>query len=173
MKAPALFSASDATARSSLFNTVMAKKKKNHSYLPKDREDAAAEAKKRKEAAFKRNRKYIWPLILNTVAFYGIYAVLNNTPACTVVMWLYFALLIGFAAAYVIYNQGFFRNNLTPEQLPSSMSDEEKQAFIDEGKRRSEKSKWMITIIFPLVMTFIIDIVILFMPEPLIEMLGI
>lgn len=128
--------------------------------------------KEKKDAAYKKNRKYLIPLALNTVLFYGVYGVLSNTPACTAVMWIYAVALLGFALAYVIYNHGFYKKNITPEMLPSSMSDEEKQAFIDDGKRRIEKSKWMITIIFPLVVTFMIDMVILFMVEPIIKTMG-
>lgn len=151
----------------------MKKKKKSYTYLSAEKEDLAAEARERKKKAFEKNKKYLLPLLMNTVLFYGVYAVLINTPVCTAVMWTYFALLLGFSVAYIIYNQGFFRKNLTTEQLPSGMSDQEKREFLDEGKRRMDKSKWMITVIFPLVMTFVIDMVILFMLEPLMQTLGI
>ena len=143
------------------------KNRRSYAYLSPKKEDAAAAARERKKAAFQKNKKYLLPLLLNTVLFYALYAVLSNTSACMIVLWAYFILLIGFSMAYIIYNHGFYRKNLTPEMLPDSMSDEEKQAFIDEGKARMDKSKWMITIIFPLVMTFIFDIIILFMIEPL------
>jgi len=89
------------------------------------------------------------------------------------VLWVYFALTLGFSIAYIVYNRGFSRKNLTLDMLPDTMSDAEKQAFIDDGNERLDKSKWMITIIFPLIMTFMIDIVVLFMMEPLIDALGI
>ena len=161
------------TRRRDTYNlTVMKKKKKGFTYLSKEKEDLSAKARERKKEAFQKNKKYLFPLLMNTVLFYGVYAVLNNTPACTAVMWTYFALLLGFSVAYIVYNQGFFRKNLTPDQLPSGMSDQEKQDFLDEGKRRMDKSKWMITVIFPLVMTFVIDMAILFVLEPLMQTLG-
>lgn len=149
------------------------KKKNNRALLSPEKEESAAAARARHQAAFKRNKRYLLPLLANTLLFYGAYAVLSETPVCTAVLWIYFALLIGFSAAYVIYNQGFYRKNITPDMLPDTMTAEEKQAAIDEGKTRLEKSKWMITIIFPLVMTFILDILILFMIEPIIDALGI
>ena len=151
----------------------MSKKKINSHHLhSKKKEEAALEEKERKKASFERNKKYLLPLLLNTVLFYGVYAVLCNTPAYLAVLWIYFAALLGFSAAYVIYNRGFFRKNLTVEMLPDTMSLEEKEAFLNDVKHRADSSKWMITIIFPLVMTFMIDIVILFMLEPFMESLG-
>ena len=149
------------------------KKKKRPGVLSPEKESISAAARERKKAAFQKNKRYILPLLLNTVLFYAVYSILCNTPACTVVMWVYFALLVGFAVAYIVYNQGFYRKDLTADMLPDTMSEEEKKAFIDEGIRRGERSKWMITIIFPLVMTFIIDIMILFMIEPLLTSLGV
>ena len=148
------------------------KKKRNYSDFLNRQKELSPTERERKNAAFKKNKRFIFPLIINTVIFYTVYAIFSNTQFYSVTLWTYFALLLGFSAAYVIYNQGFYRKNITPEQLPSSMTDEEKQVFIDEGKSRMERSKWMITIIFPLVITFLIDMVILFMIEPLIESLG-
>jgi len=154
----------------------MSKQKKNNNYrsfLSKEKEDKATAARERKKAAFSKNKKYLFPLLVNTVLFYGVYAILSSTPACEIVLWVYFALTLGFSIAYIVYNRGFSRKNLTLDMLPDTMSDAEKQAFIDDGNERLDKSKWMITIIFPLIMTFMIDIVVLFMMEPLIDALGI
>ena len=150
------------------------KKKKNRDFLADRREGVTAEERERKREAFKKNRIYLIPLVLNTVIFYALYAVLSNISAlsCTIVLWVYAAALMGFSLAYIIYNRGLSRKNITIDMLPDTMSLDEKQAYLDEIVRRSDKSKWMITIIFPLVMTFLIDTVILYMAEPLIEKLG-
>ena len=151
----------------------MSKKKINsHAYHSKNKADRAVEEKDRKKASFEKNKKYLLPLLLNTVLFYAVYAVLSNTPLCNIVLWVYFAALTGFAIAYVIYNRGFSHRNITVDMLSDTMTAEEKQRFLDDIKERAQKSKWMITIIFPLVMTFMIDIVILFMIEPFMETLG-
>ena len=146
------------------------RKKKKHQKPAEISE--AAEKKARRDAAFKRNRRYILPLILNTIVFFGLYSFLVDvSPSVMMVtLWVYFALTAGFCFAYVIYNRGFSRMNLTPDMLPDSMSTEEKAAFIEDGKDRIEKSKWMITIIFPLLMTFILDIVYMYIIEPMFEL---
>lgn len=150
----------------------MPKGRKNKKHQKPAEISEAAEKKARRDAAFKKNRRYILPLILNTIVSFGLYSYLVDvSPSVMMVtLWVYFALTAGFCFAYVIYNRGFSRMNLTPDMLPDSMSTEEKAAFIEDGKDRIEKSKWMITIIFPLLMTFILDIVYMYIIEPMFEL---
>ena len=125
----------------------------------------------KKSESFKKNKKYLLPLILNTVLFFGLYSILVNISETVMMatLWTYFALTLGFSAAYVIYNRGFSRMNVTPDMLPSSMSAEEKEAFINDGKMRLEKSKWMLTIIFPLLVTFILDSLNIYILDPIVN----
>ena len=67
--------------------------------------------------------------------------------------------------AYLIYNRFLYRKGVTHEDLPDTMTYEEKQAFIDDGNARLKKSKWMMLIILPLVVTFLIDTFDLFILE--------
>ena len=78
-------------------------------------------------------------------------------------MALYTALLLGFLLAYLIYNRFLYRKGLTEEDLPDSMTPEQKQAFLEDGRTRLKKSKWMMLIILPLVLTFLFDAVDLFL----------
>ena len=120
-----------------------------------------------------KNKKYILPLIVNTLISLTVYWYLMEKPYFMVVLWVYFALTIGVTAAYIIYNRGFSRRNVTPEMLPDTMTLEEKTEFIADGERRLEKSKWLITVIFPLMMTFCLDVFYIFVVEPLLAGLGI
>ena len=72
-------------------------------------------------------------------------------------MLVYMLLLLGFTLAYLIYNRFFYREGLEREQLSPEWSEEEKDAFLEDAKRRKERSSWMLLIIFPLVVTFMID----------------
>ncbi len=116
-----------------------------------------------------KNVRYLFLLILNTVLFFAVYKVLlfyaertDETFYSFVVMVLYMALLLGFVLGYLIYNRFLYRKNLTKEDLSPDMSDEEKEAFLADGRERLAKSKWMMLIIFPLVFTFLMDAVDLF-----------
>lgn len=120
-----------------------------------------------------KNARRIFLVALNTVLFYMVYRTLlyyaemtDETVWSALVMALYGALLLGFVLAYLIYNRFLYRRGVTAEQLPDTMTDEEKQAFIEDGKARLEKSKWMMVVILPLVLVFLLDAVQLFIWEP-------
>lgn len=118
--------------------------------------------------------RYVLPLCINTVLFFAVYRVLlfyaemtEETFYSFLVMVLYMALLLGFVLAYIIYNRFFYRKGVTPEQLPDEWSEAKKQEFIEDAIRRTERSRWMLTVIFPLVVTFFIDTVDLFIIDTL------
>lgn len=121
-----------------------------------------------------KNTRYLMLLCVNTVLFFAIYRVLLSYGELTdqtfysfVTMVLYMALLFGFTLAYLIYNRFFYRKGVTHEQLPKDWSAEKKQAFLADGVRREERSRWMLTVIFPLVVTFFVDAVDLFILDTL------
>ena len=111
-----------------------------------------------------KNLRYLLFLALNTILFFGVYRVLlhyaelaNDAVYSFYIMVLYMVLLVGFVLAYLIYNRFLYRKNLTPDDLPDTMSAEEKQAFLEDGKKRLEKSKWMMLFIFPLALVLLLD----------------
>ena len=117
----------------------------------------------------KKNTRYLALLIVNTVLFFSLYRILLNfaemsqqTFPSFVVMVVYMALLLGFVLAYLIYNRFFYREGITVEQLSPLWSEEQKNDFIEDAKRRKARSKWMLLIIFPLVVTFMVDAIDLF-----------
>ena len=121
----------------------------------------------------KRTLRYMILLVLNTVLLFGLYRALlyyaeltDETFWSFVVFITYAVLLLGFSAAYFIYNRFFYRKNLTPEQLPDDWSPVQKEAFLEDGRRRMEKSRWMLLIILPLLLTFLFDTIDLFIIDP-------
>lgn len=119
-----------------------------------------------------KNKKYLLLLVVNTLVLMSLYMYLVKTPYMMTVLWVYLALTIGFSSAYIIYNRGFSRKGVTPDMLPDTMTEAEKEEFIADGERRMEKSKWMLTVIFPLVMTFCLDLFVLYILEPLFTNFG-
>lgn len=120
--------------------------------------------------------RYLVFLVLNTVLFFTVYRVLlyyaettNETFASFVVMILYLALLLGFTLGYLIYNRFLYRKGLTREDLPYDWDEERKAEFLADGERRLKKSKWIMLIIFPLILTFLIDTIDLFIIDPFIR----
>ena len=116
-----------------------------------------------------RKKRHVVMLCLNTVLFFVLYRVLLFYADMTgesfysfLVMVLYMALLLGFTLAYIIYNRCFYRRGVTVEELPEDWSEEKKREFMEDDLRRADRSRWMLTVIFPLVVTFFIDTVDLF-----------
>ncbi len=117
----------------------------------------------------KKGIRHLILLAVNTVLFFAVYRLLltyaemsQQTLASFLVLTLYTALFLGFLLGYLIYNRFLYRKGLSPEDLPADWSEEKKTDFLADGARRLEKSKWMMTIIFPLALTFMIDAIDLF-----------
>ena len=120
------------------------------------------------------NRRNLILLAVNTLLCFVLYRTLlfyadltDKTFGAFLVMVLYTALLLGFTLAYLIYNRFLWRKGLTAEQLPADWSAERKCAFLADGERRLRRSKWMMLIIIPLLFTFLMDTLELFILEPL------
>lgn len=136
------------------------KKSNKNTSLPENGEE------RDKVRAARKTLLYLLLVIVNTVIFYTVYAMLAGGDAgylvSQIVLWTYFAALIGFFSAYIIYNKGFTMVNRTPDSFPEDWSYEKMCAVTAEGERRKKKSKWMLLIIIPLLFTFMFDMVDLF-----------
>ena len=105
-------------------------------------------------------RKLLLILLLNTILFAAVYFTVAQYFAY--IQAVYLAIAGGFALGYLFYNRGFSRRGVTPEQLPDTMTNEEKSVWIAEGKERLRKSRWVLTILLPLLLTFLMDLFYLF-----------
>ena len=104
-----------------------------------------------------------WLLLLligNSILFSVAYFVLATIFPVYIV---YLAVGVVLTLVFVIYNRGFVGKNLKPDQLPDTMSLEEKQKFIDDCAIRLHRSRWMITVIFPIILAFALDMIYLFL----------
>jgi Ca2+/Na+ antiporter len=108
------------------------------------------------------NWKLALIVVLNTIIIFGFYRLMLNFYYFEIVMGIYLALTAIFVFTYVIYNRGFTRRHITPDMLPDEWTEEQKNAYIADGVNRMQKSKWMLTVIFPLVLTFMFDCIELF-----------
>ena len=113
-------------------------------------------------------------LIVNTLLFFTVYRVLlyyaeltDDTYYSFMVMVLYLSVLLGFTVAYLIYNRFFYRHGLTRDRLCPDWSEAQKDAFLADAKRRFDRSRWMMLIIFPLLFTFFMETVDLFIIDPI------
>ena len=77
----------------------------------------------------------------------------------TGLFWVAFATLL---IIYVVYNRAFSRKNVTVDMLPSSWTKEAKEEYVEDGKRRLEKSKWMLAVIIPLMVPIALDALLIY-----------
>ena len=91
-----------------------------------------------------------------------VYRYFLTTPYFPTVLTVYMVTFTALILVYVIYNRGFSRRNLTKEMLNDTWSDEEKEAFLENGRTRLRRSKWMLLLIIAIGFTFAFDMLELF-----------
>lgn len=111
-------------------------------------------------------------LILNTMLAIAIYF------ACVALefiymMYIYLGLSALLLVIYVAYNRGFALRGVTPDMLPDTLTPDEKRSRIDEAARRMRDSRWMLTVIVPMIVAVLLDAVYLFLLQDLLWSLGV
>jgi hypothetical protein len=101
-------------------------------------------------------------LLLNTVILIALYYAIPTWTHFMYLPHIYILAGAGLGLYYVIYNRGFVGKNATPESLPDSMSPLEKQKYIEESRERMQKSKWVLTLLLPIIVTILIDMLYIF-----------
>ena len=101
-------------------------------------------------------------LIANSILFTALYFVCVHF-GFDYILPIYCVLGIILGLIFVIYNRGFAGKGVTAEMLPDTMSYVEKCAFIEDAKTRLHRSRWMLTLIFPIILAIAIDMMILFL----------
>ena len=101
---------------------------------------------------------YLIALIGNFVVFFLIYSVgVNHNALVTFI--IYGLVTAGFVFSYLIYNRGLSRLRVTPDMCPPEWPEDKKLEFVADGKRRLERSKWMLTVIIPLIAIYGYEVV--------------
>ena len=116
----------------------------------------------KKESGKKPDSKAVGMLILLvvvTMTVFAVYRFLLDFYYFEAVLIVYMVLATAFLLTYVIYNRGMSRKGVTPDMLPDEWSEEEKAAFIEDGKRKLERSRWLLIPIFAFFFTFAVDLI--------------
>ena len=147
----------------------MTKRDKNRIPMPWSGRNSQGEPDPQKQAEAK---KLMTMLLANSIIILTVYFLLNNLE-----FWPIFFIYMGVAAvlvvAYAIYNRGFVYKDATIEMLPQTLSVEERTAILEEAKARLRKSRWMLTLILPFLVAFMLDALYLFVLSDLFAMIGI
>ena len=130
-----------------------------------------------KKVLSKEARQRAYLLIVNTAILLFLYfgtmeseiviipaGIVSQPPVMlgAIVCIAYWAAFAGFLLAYIIYNRAFSRKGVTEDMLPPTWSIEKKREYIDSAKERLERSKWMLSVLIPLIVTIGVDAIYLF-----------
>lgn len=116
----------------------------------------------KRPAPLNRNARRLLAVLLCTIPavaiYYGLPLIGFRYPHI-----LYIAAGGVLALCYVIYNRGFATRGREAKDLSSEIPLAEREAMIADGRRRAERSTWMLYILLPVLFTLLIDTVILFL----------
>lgn len=107
-------------------------------------------------------KKLLFHLLINSAVLITLYFLIPSLVNFSYMPHIYLIVGAGLALYYVIYNRGFVGKNATPDMLPNSMTPVQKQAYIEESKKRFRDSRWVLTVIVPIILTFFADMLYLF-----------
>ena len=97
-------------------------------------------------------------LILSCILTFAVYRILLDV-IYEYALIAYMVILAGFLFAFLLYNRGMSRKGVSPDMLPDSWSMEQKEAFIQDGKERLRRSKWMLIVILAFTFTLAADFI--------------
>ena len=118
-----------------------------------------------KKALTPEKKKLATSLIVNSLLLLFVYygAMGLNVPIISYVVTIAYMLIFGgFLIAYIAYNRAFTRKGITVDMLPDTWSEEKKKEYVEDGERRMKKSRWMLSVIIPFLVTFIAEALLLF-----------
>ena len=131
-------------------------------------DDKAVELSSKSEEADKKSVKKKVIYLLATVGlaafFCSFYYCSLRVPGIffPVVMFSYMITLTVLMIVYIVYNRGFSRKGVTEEMLPPELTQEQKVEFIESGRVRLQRSKWILVFIIAILFTFIVEAFVLF-----------
>ncbi len=117
------------------------------------------------------NKRQIAAILIMTVLllviYYGCIALAGAFPGqldylVRGVMLVYMVAFAVLLIAYLLYNRAFVNKNVTVDMLPDEWDDEKKQAFVQANADRAQRSHWMLTLIIPFVVVFMVEAFYLF-----------
>ena len=133
--------------------------------IMKDRNNREPSQKKDFRSLSPEARNRVFLLVVNTAILTFIYfgSMGIGQPLLALIVNVgYWVILLALVAIYLIYNRGFTQKNILPEMLPDSWSHEEKAKYIADSNERYKNSKWMLTVIIPIMIPIALDAISLF-----------
>lgn len=115
-----------------------------------------------KEAVDAFNWKRALALLLSSAITMGLYFYLIRFSFWKVVVIGYVAIASVLIIAYFIINRAFTGSGVTYEMLPDTMTHKEKEAYLEDVADRERRSRPLLMVIFPVIVTLLVDLFRLF-----------
>ncbi len=135
--------------------------------------DSRPKSKPPKKPMSPEVKQRVWATVILTVILLIIWFVCmalgetrHDAGFAYAVMTVYFVIFAGVLIAYLAYNRAFVNKDVTVDMLPVEWSYDRKVSFVEDNRRRAEKSRWMVTVIIPFAVVFLIDALYLFIWDP-------
>ena len=87
---------------------------------------------------------------------------LQNPVILYVLLTVYCVAFAVILLVYLIYNRAFVNKDVTEDMLPMDWNADKRKAFVEDTRRRAEKSRWMLQLIIPFVVVFMAEALYLF-----------
>lgn len=136
---------------------------------PTDRQDRPTGKKLRKFTPDQKRQMaaILIMTVLLLVIYYGCIMLANAYPQrlsylVNGVMLVYMIAFAALLVIYLLYNRAFVNKDVTVDMLPDEWDDEKKQAFVDGNAERAKRSRWMLTLIIPFIVVFLVEAFYLF-----------
>jgi hypothetical protein len=115
------------------------------------------------EAVNAFNWKRALILVLSTAFAMGLYFFLMNIYSLwKFVVIAYVAVASVLIIAYFIINRAFTGSGVTYEMLPDTMTHDEKEEYLADVADREKRSRPLLLVIFPVIITLLVDLFRLF-----------
>ena len=108
-----------------------------------------------------------------TVVVFTVYRFLMEQPYFVTALYIYLAVAFLSLLCYVMYNRGFSRRGVTVDMLPDTMTEEQKQAFVENADKRMKRSRWLLAVVFAFFVTIALDLLELYALPFMKTLLGI
>ncbi len=125
--------------------------------MPKKNTEKQIKEKEPRRPIDKEKAKFIIYTVLLSLLLLVFYHISMSFSFFPIVMWGYMIILTALILVYLVYNRGFSRMGVTREMLPESWDEGKKAEFIESGKKRIKRSRWLLMFIVAFAVTFLFD----------------
>lgn len=98
--------------------------------------------------------KSVIALAVNFILFLGVFLVAWDNGIELIISGIYALITLAAAIYYITYNRGVIGKLPTDDVLPVGWDKATREAFLADLRARRQKSKWVMTVLIPMILVF-------------------